>query len=108
VVKGEERMAKGEDSVKGEESVKGEGVSRARRVGIGCFTAWLGLASGAMVAALVSRIVAYLTRAEACAGIPSCNWYIYAIIGGGIGAVTLPALVLWALGKSKGPASRND
>ena len=74
-------------------------VSARRRVAIGCFTAWLGLVSGAMVAALVSKMVAYLTRAQACAGIPSCNWYIYALAGGGIGAVSLPLLVLWVLGK---------
>ena len=54
---------------------------------VGCFMAWLGLVSGAMVATLVSKLVAYVTRAPGCAGIPSCNWYIYAAIGGGIGAV---------------------
>lgn len=80
------------------------GVSIGRRVAIGCFTAWLGLVSGAMVAALVSKFVAYLTRAPACSGIPSCNWYIYAMIGGAVGAISLPALVLWVLGK---PAKRH-
>jgi hypothetical protein len=79
------------------------GVSAARRVGIGCFTAWLGLVSGAMVAVLVSKLVAFLTKAPTCEGIPSCDWYIYAMVGGGIGAVSLPLLVLWVLGK---PARR--
>jgi hypothetical protein len=78
---------------------KSEGVSVRRRVAIGCFTTWLGFCSGAMVAALVARMVAFLTRASACSGIPSCNWYIYALVGGGIGAVTLPLLVLRTLGK---------
>ena len=81
---------------------KREAVPIRRRVAIGCFTAWLGLVSGAMVAALLSKMVAYLARAPDCAGIPSCNWYIYALIGGGVGAVSLPILVLWKLGK---PAS---
>ena len=79
------------------------GVSTGRRVGIGCFTTWLGLVSGAMVAVLVSKLVAFLTRAPSCDGIPSCDWYIYAMVGGGIGAVSLPLLVLWVLGK---PARR--
>jgi hypothetical protein len=74
-------------------------VSIGRRVAIGCFTAWLGLVSGAMVAVLLSKFVAYLTRAPACDGIPSCNWYIYAMMGGGIGALSLPLLVLRVLGR---------
>jgi len=78
-----------------------EGVSAGRRVAIGCFTSWLGLVSGAMIAVFVSKFVAYLTHGPACDGIPSCNWYIYALVGGGIGAVTLPVLVLWVLGKPK-------
>jgi hypothetical protein len=78
-------------------------VSTVRRVGIGCFTTWLGLVSGAMVAVLVSKLVAFLTKAPSCGGIPSCDWYIYAMVGGGIGAISLPLLVLWVLGK---PARR--
>jgi hypothetical protein len=83
---------------------KGEAAPPGRRIAVGCLMAWLGFVSGAMVAALVSRMTAYLTRAPVCAGIPSCNWYIYALVGGGIGAVSLPLLVLWRLGKpAKGP-----
>jgi hypothetical protein len=78
-------------------------VSVKRRVAIGCFTAWLGLFSGAMVAALLSKLAAFLTRAPDCSGLPACNWYIWAAFGGVIGAVTLPVLVLWTLGK---PAKR--
>jgi|SRR5579862_9455697 len=74
-------------------------VSRGRRVAIGCFTAWLGFCSGAMVAALLSKMVAFVTRATPCSGIPSCNWYIYAMVGGGVGAVSLPFIVLWRLGR---------
>jgi hypothetical protein len=76
-----------------------EPVSGGRRAAIGCFTAWLGFVSGAMVAALASKMMAYVTRAPGCAGIPSCNWYIYAVVGGGVGAVSLPLLVLWTLGR---------
>jgi hypothetical protein len=71
-----------------------------RRTAIGCLTTWLGFVSGAMVAVLASKLVAYVTRAPACGGIPACNWHIYALVGGGIGAVTLPVLVLWVLGKA--------
>ena len=78
-------------------------VSGRRRVAIGCFTCWLGLVSGAMIAVLISKIVAFISHARSCDGIPSCNWYIYAMIGGGVGAISLPLLVLWVLGK---PAKR--
>ena len=83
----------------GTHAESGRRVSTRRRVAIGCFTAWLGFCCGAMVAALLSRMVAFLSRENACSGIPSCNWYIYALVGGGIGALTLPLLVLWTLGK---------
>ena len=72
-----------------------------RRVAIGCFTAWLGFVSGAMVAALLSKFAAFLMKADSCPDIPSCNWYVWAGIGGVAGAITLPALVLWRLGKPK-------
>jgi hypothetical protein len=85
------------------------GVSMGRKVAIGCFTSWLGLVSGAMVAALLSKFAAFLTRAQECDGIPSCNWYVWAGIGGLIGAVTLPILVLLVLGKpAKGGNTNPD
>lgn len=75
----------------------------ARRVFVGCFTAWLGLFSGAMVFAFLSKMVAYLTHTQACSGVPACNWYIYAMVGGALGAVSLPVLVIRAMSK---PAKR--
>jgi TctA family transporter len=74
-------------------------VSTTRKVAIGCFTSWLGFVSGAMVAALLSKFTAFLMKSKDCDGIPSCNWYIWAVIGGLVGAVTLPIMVLWVLGK---------
>lgn len=60
-----------------------------------------------MIAVLVSTFVAFVTRAATCAGLPACNWYVYAAFGGGIGAVTLPMLVLWVLGRPKAPDAGN-
>jgi hypothetical protein len=61
-----------------------------------------------MIAVLFSKMVASFTRAPSCEGIPSCNWYIYAMVGGGLGAASLPLLVLWVLGKpaKRGPRNR--
>ncbi len=71
--------------------------SRGRLVAIGCFMAWIGAFSGAMIAVLVSKGVAFFAKAPACEGIPTCDWYIYALVGGALGFVTLPWLVLSAL-----------
>lgn len=71
--------------------------SRGRLVAIGCFMAWIGGFSGAMIAVLLSKFVAFLGRAPKCDGIPTCDWYIYAAVGGAIGFLTLPWLVLSAL-----------
>jgi hypothetical protein len=72
-----------------------------RRVAIGCFTTVLGFMSGAMVAVLLSTVVAFATRAPVCPDVPTCNWYVYAGIGGLIGAISLPSLVLWTISRPK-------
>jgi hypothetical protein len=74
--------------------------STFRVVAIGCFMAWVGGFSGAMVAVLLGKFFAFLRKAPVCDGIPSCDWYIYAAVGGAIGALTLPWLVVSALRRS--------
>jgi hypothetical protein len=76
-----------------------------RNVAVGCLMTPLGAFSGAMVAVLLSKIVAYLTKAPTCPDIPTCNWYVYAGWGALVGALTLPSLVLWQLLRSRRPGS---
>jgi hypothetical protein len=59
---------------------------------------FLGMVSMGMVGVLISAIVAKITR-QSCpeltnSSIPSCDWLYYWIVGGIIGAITLPTLVL--------------
>ncbi len=61
---------------------------------IGCFMLPVGAVSGAMIAVLVSKIVAFFTKAPSCPDIPTCNWHVYAGVGALLGALSLPALVL--------------
>ena len=84
--------------------------SRGRLVAIGCFMAWIGAFSGAMIAVLVSKGVAFFAKAPACEGIPTCDWYIYAAVGAGIGFLTLPWLVVSALRRppASGTATPDD
>jgi hypothetical protein len=71
-----------------------------RLVAVGCFTAFLGVVSGGMIAVLVSKFVAFVTRAPACTGIPTCDWYLYWAAGAVIGGITLPWLAVRALRRS--------
>jgi hypothetical protein len=76
-----------------------------RNLAIGCFMLPLGAASGAMTAVLLSKIVAFFTKARSCPDIPTCDWYIYAGWGALIGALSLPTLVVWRLLQSAPPTS---
>jgi hypothetical protein len=62
---------------------------------------FLGFFSMSMVGVLISVLVAMVTKAPTCQDIPACNWYIYAQVGGLLGAITLPVLVLRRLNKPK-------
>lgn len=64
-----------------------------RNLFIGCFMTPLGAMSGAMVGVLVSKVVAWVTNAPMCDGIPTCNWHVYAGFGALVG-LSLPVLVL--------------
>lgn len=75
-------------------SGEGPGDARARRIGVGCFTAFLGLWSGGMVGVLVAKIIGGIQRCTPPKGLPACDWYYYALGGMLVGAVTLPALVI--------------
>ena len=79
------------------EASREEYISLGRRVGVGCFTFFVGLSSGAMVAVLLGKAIEGARRAPSCEGLPICNWYVYAIGGAIVGAVTLPTLVFWRL-----------
>lgn len=72
--------------------------SRAgRNLGVGCVTAVAGFFSGGMVGVFVAKIVGSFQGCEPPEGVPACNWPVYAVIGMGVGVLTLPALVLWRM-----------
>jgi hypothetical protein len=69
------------------------------RAGVGCVTFVAGFFSGGMIGVLVSKIVAGITKAPKCEGIPTCDWHVYMLTGAVLGAITLPALAFWRLRK---------
>ena len=79
-----------------------------RKVGIGCISLWLGGLSMAMVAVLLGKAYAFLTRAATCEGIPLCDWHRWAAAGFVAGALTLPILVLTRLGRPAAPPANSD
>jgi hypothetical protein len=73
----------------------------ARRIGVGCFTAFAGFWSGGMVGVLVAKLVGGARRCTPPEGLPACDWYYYALGGMLLGAVTLPLLALRRLRQRK-------
>jgi hypothetical protein len=67
---------------------------RMARIGVGCFTTFIGAISGAMIGVLLAVGVTFGTRCQPLEGLPACNWHIFAGWGALIGAITLPTLAL--------------
>jgi hypothetical protein len=65
-----------------------------RDVGVGCITTVAGFFSGGMIAVFVGKMVGLAQRCVPEAGLPACNWWVYAGIGSLLGAITLPVLAL--------------
>jgi hypothetical protein len=69
-------------------------LSRARNIGVGCFSTFVGFWSGGIVGVLVGKWVGSARNCAPPEGLPACDWYWYAAGGMIIGATTLPVLVL--------------
>lgn len=80
----------------------------ARFVGVGCVTAMAGFFSGGMIGVFVAKMVGSFRGCEPAAGLPACDWHVYAGIGMLIGVVTLPVLALNRLRKSDGSVQKKD
>lgn len=76
----------------------------ARNIGVGCFTFFIGGASGAMTAVFVGKAIGYFQRCEPVQGLPACSWHIYAGWGAVLGALSLPTLALWRLRRADSAA----
>ncbi len=72
---------------------------RMARIGVGCFTTFIGAISGAMIGVLIAVGVTFGTRCKPLEGLPACDWHIFAGWGALIGAITLPTLALSRLRK---------
>ena len=71
-----------------------------RNMGVGCLTAVAGFFSGGMIGVFIAKVVGSIQRCEPPQGVPACNWPVYAVIGMGVGVLTLPSLVMWRLTRS--------
>jgi hypothetical protein len=66
-------------------------------VAIGCLMIFAGFFSGGMIAVFVAKGVDIVRRCTPPEGLPACDWHIFMLSGGLLGAATLPSLVLWRL-----------
>jgi hypothetical protein len=73
------------------------GEKLARNLGIGCVTSVGGFFGGGMIGVLIAKIVGTVQACPPPEGVPACNWPVYAVIGMGVGLLTLPSVVLWRL-----------
>jgi hypothetical protein len=60
-----------------------------------------GFFSGAMIGVLIGKLVGIARRCTPEPGLPVCDWHLFALAGGVLGAVSLPMLVLWRLRQSE-------
>jgi hypothetical protein len=74
---------------------------------VGCLTMFVGFFGGGMISVLIGRGVDMATRCIPGEGLPICgNWAMYVAIGGLIGMIGLPTVVLFKL--LRGDAARRD
>jgi hypothetical protein len=83
----------------GEERPLSPGERVAKNLGIGCVTAVGGTFGGGMIAVLIAKIVGSVESCPPPEGVPACNWPVYAVIGMGVGLLTLPTIVLWRVNR---------
>ena len=69
-------------------------IARGKRIGVGCFSTFIGFWSGGMIAVLIAKVVGNVRGCVPIEGTPACDWYWFALAGMILGATTLPILVL--------------
>jgi hypothetical protein len=77
-------------------------------LGVGCFTAFAGLAGGGMIAVLVAKIMGAV---QGCTpdketGAP-CNWFTFAVYGAMLGMLIVPIVSVWFFRRGRARAN-ND
>jgi hypothetical protein len=75
--------------------------SAARNIGVGCLTTIAGFVSGGMIGVFTGKAVGSIQGCKPPEGLPACNWWVYAVIGAALGALTLPVLALIRLNRTR-------
>jgi hypothetical protein len=71
---------------------------RGAYLGVGCLTAMVGIAGGAMIGVLVAKLVGAVRGcvADAETGAP-CNWFVFAVYGALVGLIAVPSVAIWRM-----------
>ena len=57
---------------------------------------------------LVGKIVGMARRCVPPDGLPACDWHVFMLTGGVVGAISLPSLVLWRMRRPVVPVNDPD
>lgn len=83
-------------------------LTRAKHLGLGCFSTFIGFWSGGMIGVLVGKMVGAVRRCTPIEGTPACDWYWFALVGMVLGATTLPVFVLRRMRRKESVAGFSD
>jgi hypothetical protein len=86
----------------------GRGDRTAAKVGVGCFTAFVGFWSGGMIGVLIGKVVGAVQKCPSGDNGQPCNWQVYALVGMIVGLVSLPTIALWRMRSSRSAASNPE
>ena len=79
-----------------------------RYLGVGCLMFVAGFFSGGMIGVLAGKVVGMARRCVPPEGLPACDWWWFALVGGVLGAISLPSMTLWRLRRSASPTNDPD
>ncbi|MEJ7810485.1 MAG: hypothetical protein WKG32_08775 [Gemmatimonadaceae bacterium] len=73
--------------------------SRARYL-VGCWFAVVGYFAGGMIAVALAKVVGQLRRCTPPKDFPACDFEAFLRVGAAVGAISLPAFIIWRLWRS--------
>jgi hypothetical protein len=75
---------------------------------IGCLMLAAGFFGGGIIAVLIGKIVGNVRGCVPPAGLPACDWHLYAGAGGAVGALLLAGVVLFMLRRGDSAPRNSD
>jgi hypothetical protein len=106
---GERRTASGERPNDGTAARGQTDTTKWEYLGVGCFSALVGVGGGGMLAVMIAKIAGGLSKctADQETGAP-CHWFMYAVYGALAGLVLVPVVSLWLFRRGRARANQGS